>query len=72
MSEEVFAVSPDWAKSAYVDDAKYREMYEASVKDPAKFWGEHGKRLDWIKPYSPCATWTTPATFASAGTMTAC
>ncbi|MBN9487263.1 MAG: acetate--CoA ligase [Alphaproteobacteria bacterium] len=55
MSEEVFAVSPDWAKSAYVDDAKYREMYEASVKDPAKFWGEHGKRLDWIKPYSPGA-----------------
>src|SRR5690348_2464355 len=55
MSEEVFAVSPDWAKRAYVDDAKYKEMYDASVKDPAKFWGEHGKRLDWIKPYSPGA-----------------
>ena len=46
MSEEVIAVSPDWAKRAYVDDAKYKEMYEASIKDPAKFWGEHGKRLD--------------------------
>src|SRR5882762_1644955 len=23
--------------------------------DPAKFWGEHGKRVDWIKPYSPGA-----------------
>ena len=27
-------------------------MYEQSVSDPAKFWGEQGKRLDWIKPYT--------------------
>src|SRR6185436_15800808 len=52
MSDELIAVSPDWAKRAYVDDAKYKAMYEASIKDPAKFWGEHGKRVDWIKPYS--------------------
>ena len=55
MSDELIAVTPDWAKRAYVDDAKYRSMYEASVKDPVKFWGEHGKRIDWIKPYSPGA-----------------
>src|SRR5471032_368149 len=53
MSDELVAVSPDWAKRAYVDDAKYKTMYEASIKDPVKFWGEHGKRVDWIKPYSP-------------------
>src|SRR5471030_2052951 len=52
MSDELVAVSPDWAKRAYVDDAKYKTMYEASVKDPAAFWGEHGKRIDWIKSYS--------------------
>ena len=52
MSDELIAVSPDWAKRAYVDEAKYKEMYEASVKDPVRFWGEHGKRVDWIKPYS--------------------
>ncbi|MCL4163170.1 UNVERIFIED_CONTAM: hypothetical protein GTU68_027600, partial [Idotea baltica] len=27
-------------------------MYQRSVEDPEGFWGEHGKRLDWIKPYS--------------------
>ena len=27
-------------------------MYERSVKDPDGFWGEHGKRIDWIKPYT--------------------
>ena len=27
-------------------------MYAASVADPDKFWGEQGKRVDWIKPYT--------------------
>jgi acetyl-CoA synthetase len=27
-------------------------MYAASMKDPDAFWGEQGKRLDWIKPYT--------------------
>ncbi len=52
MSEKVYSVSADWAKRAWVDDAKYKEMYAASVKDPEAFWREHGKRIDWIKPYS--------------------
>ena len=55
MADELIDVSPDWAKRAYVDAAKYNAMYDASVRDPATFWGEHGKRVDWIKPYSPGA-----------------
>jgi acetyl-CoA synthetase len=55
MADEVIAVSADWAKRAYVDEAKYKAMYEASIADPAKFWNEHGKRVDWIKPYTPAA-----------------
>lgn len=39
-------------KDAWIDEAKYKEMYEASVSDPEAFWGQEGKRLDWIKPYS--------------------
>ncbi|MGE5505559.1 MAG: acetate--CoA ligase, partial [Actinomycetota bacterium] len=49
---EVFPVPADFAKSALVDTAKYNEMYERSVKDPDGFWGEHGKRIDWIKPFT--------------------
>ena len=55
MADEVIAVSADWAKRAYVDEAKYKAMYEASIVDPATFWNEHGKRIDWIKPYTPAA-----------------
>ena len=27
-------------------------MYKSSISDPEKFWGKHGKRIDWIKPYT--------------------
>jgi len=49
---DLIPVPAEWASRAYVNDAKYKAMYEASVKDPESFWAEQGKRLDWIKPYS--------------------
>ena len=52
MSDKLYPVSADWAKRAFVDDAKYKALYDASIKDPDAFWGEHGKRIDWIKPYT--------------------
>ncbi len=53
MSEDkIYDVPGDWAKRAYVDDAKYKEMYAASVKDPDKFWGEQAKRITWSKPFT--------------------
>ena len=42
----------EFASKAHVDAARYREMYQASIDDPDAFWGEIGKRVDWIKPYS--------------------
>ncbi|WP_448190324.1 acetate--CoA ligase [Azospirillum sp. sgz301742] len=47
-----FPVKPEVAKAAWVDEAKYKAMYEQSTKDPEGFWAEHGKRVDWIKPYT--------------------
>src|SRR4029453_10033438 len=52
MSEMLYKVPANWSASAYVDRAKYQDMYARSVQDPEGFWGEHGKRIDWIKPYS--------------------
>ena len=52
MSEHVYPVAGDWAAKAYVDDAKYQAMYKRSVEDPNGFWAEHGKRIDWIKPFT--------------------
>ncbi len=47
-----FPVKPEIAATAHVNAEAYAHMYEQSVKDPEAFWGEQGKRLDWIKPYS--------------------
>jgi acetyl-CoA synthetase len=35
-----------------IGEAEYLRMYQESLTDPDKFWGEHGKRVDWIKPYT--------------------
>ncbi|WP_430473520.1 acetate--CoA ligase [Thalassospira lucentensis] len=52
MSANVYPVPGDIAKSALIDKSKYDAMYKQSVEDPDGFWGEHGKRIDWIKPYT--------------------
>ncbi|MGB5543525.1 MAG: AMP-binding protein, partial [Gammaproteobacteria bacterium] len=52
MSEiKVYPVTPAAAKNTHCTTAKYQDMYTRSVEDPEGFWGEHGKRIDWIKPY---------------------
>jgi acetyl-CoA synthetase len=38
-------------RSAWIDETGYFSLYEDSVRDPDKFWGEHGKRLHWMRPY---------------------
>ncbi len=54
MSEDAktYDILKDATKDAWIDEARYKEMYEASVSDPDAFWGEQGKRIDWIKPYT--------------------
>ncbi len=49
---DLYAPSAEFAANAHADKAKYDEMYAASIADPDAFWGEQGKRLDWIKPYT--------------------
>ncbi len=36
----------------HVNAEQYRSLYAQSVKDPDAFWGEQGKRVDWIRPYT--------------------
>ena len=40
MSDKVYEIPAEWTKRAYIDDAKYRAMYERSVKNPNAFWAE--------------------------------
>jgi hypothetical protein len=38
MSEKIYDVPAEWKQRALIDDAKYREMYASSLKDPNGFW----------------------------------
>ena len=49
---QTYPPSAEQAANAHVDATKYQEMYAASIADPDAFWGEQGRRIDWIKPYS--------------------
>ncbi|KJS37958.1 MAG: acetyl-CoA synthetase [Hyphomonas sp. BRH_c22] len=51
-ASKTYPVPADFAAKANLTPEKYREMYAASIADPESFWGEHGKRLDWMTPYS--------------------
>jgi len=35
-----------------IDESTYFRLYRESLADPARFWGEHGKRIDWIRPFT--------------------
>ncbi|MGR3571209.1 acetate--CoA ligase [Brevirhabdus sp.] len=52
MTDKSYAPSVEFAGKAHADKATYDRMYSESVRDPDAFWAEHGKRLDWIKPYT--------------------
>ncbi|MEO0668330.1 MAG: acetate--CoA ligase [Pseudomonadota bacterium] len=49
---KTYAPSDAFADKAHVNAARYDAMYAASIADPDGFWAEHGKRIDWIKPFS--------------------
>ena len=50
--DRLFAPSESTVANALIDNSGYQAMYDASIADPDAFWAEHGKRIDWIKPYS--------------------
>ena len=53
MSERaLYPVAEEWKRGTLCDDETYRRMYERSVADPEAFWAEHGRRIDWIRPYA--------------------
>ncbi len=49
---ELYEVSDEWSSSSLIDSRMYNDWYQNSFDNNEEFWNEHGKRIDWIKPYS--------------------
>ncbi|PKG40634.1 acetate--CoA ligase [Psychromonas sp. Urea-02u-13] len=48
----VYPVSAELAEKSLLTNEQYLADYASSISDPDAFWGEKGKILDWIKPYT--------------------
>ena len=51
----IFKPASNIVENSHVDEATYNRMYRESVTSPETFWNNHGKRIDWIKPYTKVA-----------------
>ena len=50
--DKIYDVPVEWKARAYLDNDGYQEMYARSINEPDAFWGEQGKRIDWMRPYA--------------------
>ena len=48
----LYKPSSNIVENSHVNHEVYEKMYEESINSPSIFWAKHGKRIDWIKPYS--------------------
>jgi acetyl-CoA synthetase len=58
MSDKIYDVPAEWAKRAFINQSKYREMYARSISDPTGFWAEQAKRLDWTRAPTKIDNWS--------------
>ena len=50
--EKVYKVLESAKESALINQKDFEDQYHQSISNPDKFWREHGKRIDWVKPYT--------------------
>ncbi|PXF32366.1 acetyl-CoA synthetase [Pokkaliibacter plantistimulans] len=49
---KVYPVDKEGAKSAWINEESYQQLYQQSVDSPDVFWADQAKRLDWITPFT--------------------
>jgi acetyl-CoA synthetase len=42
----------EFAEHARITTGQYKLAYKHSIENPERFWGDVGRRLDWIRPYT--------------------
>ena len=51
-NNNIYKPKADIIQNSHINSENYEKMYEESIKSPDAFWAIHGKRIDWIKPYT--------------------
>ena len=56
---KTYPVPAEFAKHTLVNAEQYASMYQQSVEDPAKFWGEQAEKyLTWSKKWDNVLDWS--------------
>ncbi|MBI3586829.1 MAG: acetate--CoA ligase [Ignavibacteriales bacterium] len=59
--ERVFKPSAQFSKQAHIKSfAQYKSIYNASIKNPEKFWAKIAGELDWFKKWNKVLDWKLP------------
>lgn len=61
VEKRVFKPSREFSKAARIGSmAEYRKIYEASIRNPEKFWAAEASELVWQKRWSKVLDWKEP------------
>ncbi|XGC81864.1 acetate--CoA ligase [Bdellovibrio bacteriovorus] len=52
MHKDLYPVKPEIVKNAWIDESKYKEMYEQSIKNPEEFWAKQAERIEWYSKWN--------------------
>ena len=57
---KLFPVPDSYKKNTHITKEIYEDLYKKAQSNPEIFWGEIGKRIDWIKPFTKIkdVTWS--------------
>jgi acetyl-CoA synthetase len=56
--DESISPPPTATQGAWIDAARYRDMYRRSLEEPDAFWLEQAERLDWVRKPSRAGNWS--------------
>ena len=48
---DIIDIKDEYKKNAYINTAKYEEMYKQSIDDPENFWAKQAEIIDWTKKW---------------------
>ena len=60
IDQKLFPVPESYKKNTHVTKEIYEDLYKKAQSNPEVFWGEIGKRINWIKPFTKIkdVTWS--------------
>jgi len=61
VEKRIFKPSREFSRSARIGSfAEYKKLYDASVKNPERFWAKEAAELTWQKKWSKALDWKPP------------